>query len=264
MTQLLNNRVSIIIPNHNYGQWLVSAIDSIINQDYRPLNVVVVDDASTDDSWNILCDLLHFDMAKKIQTQSVKPPSFITGENTDKNVKFFFTKHDKALGPSSARNSGIMGLWDETDIFGFLDADDYFLPNKISKSLVKLLEYDDIGMVYSDWLLARTEDDSLVREYRPPYDRLSLLAECPCNSNVLIRKEALQFTNGYDNTLRTCEDYDLWLRISEKFIMTHIPEALQVHRLQPMNATDTVKQETWNANYRRVFEKLTQRNNGIQ
>ena len=257
-------RISIIIPNHNYSQWLIGAIDSIIQQDHRPLNIVVVDDASTDDSWNVLCDLLNFDMAKKLQTQSVKPPAFVISEDKENDVNFFFTKHDTALGPSAARNTGIIGLWDKTDVFGFLDADDYFLPQKISKSLTKLLEYNDIGMVYSDWLLTRTEDDSVVREYRPPYNRLALLSECPCNSNVLIRKEALQFTNGYDNDLRTCEDYDLWLRITEKFILTHIPEALQVHRLQPMNSTDTVKKEIWNQNYRRVFEKLSQRNNGIQ
>ncbi len=259
-----SQRVSIIIPNHNYSEWLIGAIESVVAQDYRPLNIVVVDDASTDDSWNVLCDFLKFTMAQKLQTQSVQPPTFVQNKDEENEITYFFTKHPESYGPSTARNSGIQGVWDETDIFGFLDADDYFLPQKISKSIEKLLEYDDVGMVYSDWLMLRTVDGTMVREYRPPYSRNALLKECPCNSNVLIRKEILKTVNGYDNALRTCEDYDLWLRITEHAIMTHIPEALQVHRLQPMNATSTVKKEIWNANYQRIFDKVAERNDGIR
>ena len=63
--------------------------------------------------------------------------------------------------------------------------------------------------------------------------------------------------------MRTCEDYDLWMRISEKFIISHIPEALTFVRITNESSTATVDQKTWQQNWLRVMEKLHQRENEI-
>jgi len=59
--------------------------------------------------------------------------------------------------------------------------------------------------------------------------------------------------------MRTCEDYDLWMRISEQFIIAHIPEALTLVRVTNKSSSAVVNQEVWQQNWLRVMEKMRQR-----
>jgi hypothetical protein len=96
-------------------------------------------------------------------------------------------------------------------------------------------------------------------EYREPFDVYRLNQECIIHSGSVITKYALEHVKEdgqyYDELMRTCEDYDLWMRICEKFIAVHIAEPLSLVRVQPKNSTDTVSKQIWNFNYNRVFEK---------
>ena len=80
------------------------------------------------------------------------------------------------------------------------------------------------------------------------------------HSGCLITKEALlhAYRDGYfyDPQMRTCEDYDLWIRISDKFTIAHCPEFLAFVRVHSQNSTQSVKQEIWNYNWNRIREKL--------
>mgnify|MGYP003151183260 FL=1 len=78
-----------------------------------------------------------------------------------------------------------------------------------------------------------------------------------------ISKESLEATcedtGYYDKTMRTCEDYDLWMRISEKFIIAHVPKSLTMVRVTGDNSSFIVNQEVWQKNWTRVMQKAQDR-----
>ena len=86
------------------------------------------------------------------------------------------------------------------------------------------------------------------------------------HSGSLILKDALvsveEDTGFYDEEMRTCEDYDLWMRISEKYIIAHVPKSLTKVRVTGDNSSFIVNQEVWQKNLARVMEKMQARING--
>lgn len=246
------SRVTIVIPNHNYGKWIVGAIDSVFTDPYQDKNIVVVNDGCTDDSWRIICNLI---------------PEF-NYECTDgifsdlyKGIYVTVINLPQANGPSYARNIAIKLLWDSTDIFGFLDADDEYRNGKITKSVVKIEADPNIGAVYTDYDIVN-EEGLIKREYKEPFSRERLVRECIVHSACVISKSALDKCGLYDETMRTCEDYDLWMRISEKFCITHIADPLMLVRTHSQNSTSTVAKNIWDENWLKVMTKAKERNNG--
>lgn len=230
--------VTVVIPCHNHADMLGGAIDSVVMQDYRPINIVVVDDGSKDNPIEVL------ELKKDIDIQIV------------------LLKNENPTGPSAARNIAIKEMWDSTDLFIMLDADDRYLQGKISKSVEKYLENPtNIGIVYTDAIIQNINTNTQIREFRQPYNRQSLEKECIISNTPLITKAALESSGGYDEEMRTCEDWDLWLRITEFFIAFHIPEALHVYTVTGKNSSDVVSQEIWNENWKKIALRISQRKN---
>ena len=155
---------------------------------------------------------------------------------------------------------------EKTDIFAILDSDDEMYENKVSTCVTVFGEGGNaVGVVYGDYDTVHTSTGKIIREYKEPYSRKRLTQECIVHSGSLISKEALEEVldeNGYyDKTMRTCEDYDLWMRISEKFIISHVPIALTRVRVTGDNSSFIVNQETWQKNWMRVMEKMQARLN---
>ncbi len=257
--------VTILIANYNDEDYLDIAIESAVNQDYPgPLNICIVDDGSTDRSWDI------------IETYIRNPAKDTTENNLDVtfsqhsggrfgNTKIYAIKNENS-GPSEARNVGIRYLIEKTDIFAILDSDDEMYENKVSTCVAVFGEGGSaVGVVYGDYDTVHTSTGKIIREYKEPYSRKRLTQECIVHSGSLISKEALEEVldeNGYyDKTMRTCEDYDLWMRISEKFIISHVPIALTRVRVTGDNSSFIVNQETWQKNWMRVMEKMQARLN---
>ena len=141
-----------------------------------------------------------------------------------------------------------------------LDADDLYLPKKISKSVVKYMEYpDNIGIVYTDAIIQNKLKGTRIYEYRMPFSRESLESECIISNTPLISKQALSTTGGYDPGMRTCEDWDLWLRITENFVAIHIPESLHVYSVTGKNSSDVVPQEVWQKNWSIIHNRIMAR-----
>lgn len=118
---------------------------------------------------------------------------------------------------------------------------------------------DEIGVVYADHITHNTVTGDECIQYREPYSAARLKEECIVHSNSCVTAEALKAVKdefGYfDNTMRTCEDYDLWMRISKKFMIVHLPEVLSFVRVQPRNSSLTVNNEVWHRNWTRVHAK---------
>lgn len=233
-------KVAIICANYNYGHFILGGMESIINQTYEgELRLYVIDDGSSDDSW------------EKISKYA---------DNKD-NV---YVKRIENSGASVARNTAIEMCWDWADIIGVLDADDEYKPTKVQRFVDKLVEYDEVGVVYGDYEIHRTfgHNSYIKHEFKPQYSRNDLLNRCIVHSNSLIKKkylEAVRLPNGefYDSRLHgpasqgfigCTEDYDLWLRLSNHCVMCHIPEPLSIVNETGQNQSMKMTPEIFNQN----------------
>ena len=224
-------RVTVVICNYNYQKYIGRAIESAVNQTV-PCNVVIVDDCSTDNSW------------EKITYYA------------DKYENVHAIQLAENAGPSHARNVAIENTLDMTDVYAILDADDRMYPNKVERCLQVLSQSPMIGMVYADYDILNEATGNLMRQYGRPYDKIHLNKECIIHSGSVIKKEAMLSAKDqfgfYDATMRTCEDYDLWMRISQNFVVFHVPEALTEITIQPQNSSASVDKSVWERNWQRV------------
>lgn len=248
--------VSIIIATHNYGIYLESCIKSAINQTYPNIKIVVIDDASTDNSKEII---------ERLSEQDFRiVPIYL----------------DKCQGASEARNIGIRQVWNETDYFLILDADDEAKPTKVQEFLQKILASPQIGLVYGDYQILNTETGNLINEFKESYDLRELNQRCIIHSASLISKAALDAVkevdeNGlmsiYDKRLHgpanqefigCCEDWDLWGRISERYMCIHVAKPLSLVRVHPKNASKIEKvNPVWQSNWNLIQQKRAMRAN---
>ena len=254
--------VTILIANYNDEEYLDKAIASAIHQDYDgPLQVCIVDDGSTDGSWDVIVPYINHP-AKDAHSHLDVTFSRILGGRFG-NTKVIAIKNENS-GPSQARNVGIEYTLNSTDIYAILDSDDEMYENKISECIPVFEKGDGmIGAVYADYDTFHTSTKKSIREYKEPFNKKRLVRECIVHSGSLISKEALEATHEdtgyYDKTMRTCEDYDLWMRISEKFIISHVPKSLTMVRVTGDNSSFIVNQEVWQKNWTRVMEKAQER-----
>ena len=250
--------VTILIANYNDEKYIDRCIESAVNQDYPGrLNICIVDDGSTDSSWKIISSYFNQEDGKLLEKSNC---------GRFGNTNLIAIKGENG-GPSFARNIGITQTIEDTDIYAILDSDDEMYEDKVS-TCVSLFQKGDgmIGVVYADYDTINVETGKIIREFKEPYSRKRLVRECIVHSGSLILKEALQNvleeTGYYDETMRTCEDYDLWMRISEKYIIAHVPKSLTKVRVTGDNSSFIVNQEIWQKNWSRVVEKMQQRANG--
>ena len=193
--------VSVVIPTFNRGGIVGRAIESALRQTYPAIEVVLVDDASTDDTVSRIAPYL--------------------------SDKVRLIRRAANGGASAARNVGIAesaGAY-----VAFLDSDDEWLPEKVQLQ-VRLLEAaePDIGMAHTGF-----GGYSLGRPpvaVRPPYrgNLFELLQwrNKILTASVMIRRRVLADVGGFDEQLKTCEDWDLWLRIARRYRIEVLPQPL--------------------------------------
>ena len=240
-------KVAVIIPCYNQGPYIQQAIESVITQDYPAKAVFVSDEGSTDDS---------YEKVRSMFEETQQHNEITVGKY--KNTAIVLTKNPNPNGPSGARNRLIQMAWESSDLFSMLDADDYYLPGKISKS-VKIMsaDFETISIVYTDALIYNETGKYFIREYREPYSRQRLEQECIISNTPLLNKKVFsKMTHLYDETMRTAEDWDFWLRLTKNNIAIHIPEAMHVYRVTGKNASDVVPTEVWNANWQKIRQRI--------
>jgi glycosyltransferase involved in cell wall biosynthesis len=212
--------VSAVVPVYNGARYLRQALDSALAQTYQPLQVVVVDDGSTDASPDIIASY-------GARVLSIRQAN---------------------AGVAQARNTGLRAACGE--LIAFLDQDDWWLPEKVARQVERFQADPDLGLVHTG-ILQYSESAGQVVEgvydtgpspllTGPCYDRL-LLGNGVYNSSVMIRKAALARSGLFDPGIpgNTCQDYDLWLRIARHYPFAYVAEPLAALRLHP-------EQGTWN------------------
>jgi len=197
-------KVSVIIPTHNRAHFLRDAIFSVLNQTFQDFEIIVVDDASTDNT------------------------SEIVAAFNDERIRFL--RHDINKGGSAARNTGILNS--QCDYIAFLDDDDEWLPDKLRKQMeILLASPPEVGGVYTGCLDVDKASGKVIRQYIPTkrgnLSRELLIENCVGGtSTILLRKVCLQQVGLFDESLPRSQDYDLWIRISREFFFECIQEPL--------------------------------------
>jgi len=202
--------VSVVIPAYNAAWCVGKAIDSVLAQDYRDFEIIVVNDGSTDDTRRVLA---RFGSAIRVIDQS-------NG------------------GMSSARNAGIRQARGE--FIAFLDADDWWLPSKLGRQVELMRARPEIGFCSCT---ARVEDPDgrLLNLWQCPQSELPFLvhlfrsgADVPGScSAVMARRQLVEAAGGFDESLRGAEDPDLWIRLAATTKYACIAEPLTVVLRRP-------------------------------
>lgn len=238
----MNKLITVIIANYNHGEYAKRAINSVLAQDYQNKQIIVIDDASTDNSLQSICDYFHVDVPKKGDV-SYKDNLFIKA-----------LEHNK--GRAGARNEGFK-LFPDSPLYGILDADDEYLPGKISKSVAQIdIDPKIIGVVYTDYISYNHLTKIGIKEFRPPFDIISMHATCQINNDSIINGDAIRMIGMYDEQMEVAEDYDLWLRLTSRFAAIHIPEFLLQVGVTGFNATTSISPDIWRKNWARISEKM--------
>jgi glycosyltransferase involved in cell wall biosynthesis len=227
-------RVSVIIPAYNAELYVREAIDSVLGQTFIDLEIIVVDDGSTDNTANIV------------------------GRVSDHRVRLICQGNK---GVSSARNAGINNSAGQ--YLQFLDSDDLILPGKLAAQ-VPLLDADpDVGLVYSSFRYFYDDRCDLAPPpwLRPPsddpYRELVAGSMFPCHA-ALLRRSAVTALGRFDEELDSGEDWDLWLRLARtgaRFLFHS--DLLALYRQHPGSITTCAA--TWRHGHVQVMENLRKR-----
>ncbi len=193
--------VSVIITTCNRRRFLEEALDSVLRQDYRDLEIIVVDDGSTDGSWEAARGL---------------PVRYEWKENG---------------GVSSARNLGIRAALG--DYLAFLDVDDLWKKDKLSVQMAAM-EAGDHRISYTDeiWLRngRRLNQKKKHRKYSGHIYEQCLPLCIISPSSAVIKREIFENVGLFDESLPVCEDYDMWLRVACRYPVLFIPSPLIIKR----------------------------------
>ena len=237
-------RVTVVIPCYNQVDFLDWSLGSVFEQTYENLKIIAVNDGSNDGSY------------EKLMSWCDKSDGRMT-----------VLSNDSPQGPSAARNRAFRHVLsddnDETCFFSMLDSDDKYDPRKVELSVKKIMEDPySIGLVYGDVKIVNWDSGSICHELREPYDRQVLEQHCMVSNTPLISTLALKTVGLYDEEMRTAEDWDLWLRITEKFLAVHVPEAISFYSVTGNNASDTVSKDIWNENWQKIRERISKQHGG--
>ena len=253
--------VTVLLANYNDQDYIIKAYNSAVQQDYEgPLCVCIIDDGSTDGSWERIEDIFNQSVSRQKDGEVEVLSDTLNYKGNFKKRSIVAIKKPNG-GPSDARNEGIKHTLEFTDIYAVLDSDDEMKPNKITKCVdIILQDIDRIGAVYADYDTYTINANKCIREFKEPFSRRRLVEECIVHSGSVITKRALidvkEETGYYDKTMRVCEDYDLWMRISEKYMIVHIPESLTFVRVTGDNSSFVINKDIWEKNWKKVRDKL--------
>ncbi len=253
-------RITIISTCYNYGRYFDEWYAGLKSQIVKPDLVVIVDDASTDGSGDLIVSKLFANNSDSHVDMTVNDPAVTDIIRCTKDgLNFVIIQMSQNGGPSKARNTAIKASLDETDIYAVYDMDDIYYPNKISRSLEAFKKFPHVGVVYSDYDTKDTRTGHKEREIKEPFDYIRLCQECIVSNNSLIAAGMLKRAGIYDETMRVAEDYDLWLRLAEVGMLYHIPEPLYEYRVTGNGASFSVDKKVWQECWQKVQQKRIDR-----
>lgn len=232
--------VSVIMPAYNARTYLRQAILSVLEQDYPNVELIVVDDGSTDG----------------------------TDQEAERYGERVHLLRQKNRGPAAARNLGIRHA--KGALIAFLDADDVWLPGKLSAQVAQLLQHPDVGLVYGGFVRWESNADG---SFDPPPPAAVIDPAVPLVDThsgwiynellfdnivhiitAMVRREVVEELGGLDEHLPTGEDYDFWLRLSRRCKAHKLNRTLAYYRIHAASLTKIPRAE--NNEYKALLRAL--------
>jgi glycosyltransferase involved in cell wall biosynthesis len=217
--------VSVVMPVFNAAPYLREAIDSVLTQDYPALEMIVVDDGSTDGSTEILRS--YGDRIRVLAQER--------------------------RGPAAARNIGVRQA--RGDYIAFHDADDFWMPHKLTEQVALMREAPQFAIVFGQFAYWRADatgrfPDPLLALAHPETWEIKqplsgylyvdeLLDSCIPMITPLIRREVFDALNGFDESLLSGSDYDFWLRATFRFQTHKMNRCQALYRIHEQGVTGT-------------------------
>ena len=183
--------ISVIIPTYNRCDLLKRAINSVIKQTITPKEIIIVDNGSTDQTYQMVSSLFP-------------------------EINYFI---EKKRGVSAARNKGI--LESKSKWIAFLDSDDAWKPTKLEKQMeYSVFNQDKYRIIHTDetWYRNKKFLNQLKKHKKSGGNifKKSLQFCCVSPSSVVLKKQIFDDYGLFDENLEVCEDYDMWIRITAK------------------------------------------------
>jgi glycosyltransferase involved in cell wall biosynthesis len=199
-------KISIIIPTFNREKLVMEAIESLRKQSYKNIEIIVVDDCSTDNTQILVEKEKYIDQ------------------------RIVYIRHKQNKGAPTARNTGIENASGE--FLAFLDSDDRWLPEKLERQMEVLQKNRQAGLIYTGY---KNIVGTQIRSEVWPHARGNLLAEVlkknclGTTSTVVVRKDLLLEAGGFDPELPSCQDWDLYVKLAQITEFDVVPEPMVLY-----------------------------------
>ena len=202
--------ISVVIPTYNSAHYLPATLRSVLAQSVRDLEIIVVDDGSTDDTESVIHGL--------------------------KSEKILYIKQANSGGPSRPRNVGIRAA--RGKYISIFDSDDLMLPNKLSEAVAFLEDHPQVGLVFTNFVVCNEQGEDFAGTFLDTYAGFwnlprrvvgttrSIIAGQAAYENlfsenfigtsgVVVPKRVFMSVGDFDETLAGPEDRDMWFRIAK-------------------------------------------------
>lgn len=228
-SELVPPLVSVVMPAYNVALYIAEAIQSVLGQDYPNIELIVVDDGSSDGTAQV-------------------------AEQFGDRVRVL---RQENAGPAAARNRGIREA--RADYIAFIDADDIWVGDKLTLQVQHLQSHPEIGVVFGEELPWHVQPDGTFSVLpqptnldKPPTLDMALsgwiykdllLGSAISIITAMIRRSVVETVGGLDETLRMGEDYDFWIRVSRHYQIHRFDRTLAYYRIHPQGTTKVPRKE---------------------
>jgi glycosyltransferase involved in cell wall biosynthesis len=219
-------RISVLIPAFNRVAYIRETVESVINQDYPNIELIVVDDGSTDGTYEILCEY-------------------------ESKGRLRVLTHPKRVnrGQSAALNLGLRAS--SGTYIAVLDSDDLFLPGKLSSQVDYLDSHPDVGLVYGmgeavdekgNWLYDIDSTDHF-----EPNDPSAVLLDCYflLPQNALVRRSVYEQVGEFEEGFLAAQDHDMLIRMAEKAKFGFMPAKFFQYRRHGDSISSNGQRRRW-------------------
>lgn len=208
--------ISIVMPAYNAEQYISRAIASILNQTFKDFELIIINDASTDNTLKII--------------QKYK--------NLDNRIRVLNNKSHLLIAESLNKATSLA----QAEIIARMDADDISLPNRLELQYSFLSKNPDIAVLGANIIIIDKDGKEISRREYPTESeqlkKIMFLYSPFAHPVVMFRKKIFQEFGGYDLKMVPCEDIDLWFKIGSKYKFATIPNTVMQYTVHPDSSSN--------------------------
>jgi glycosyltransferase involved in cell wall biosynthesis len=218
-------KVSVVIPTYNGAKFLREAVESVLAQTYRDIDIIIVDDGSTDNTAELVAGM------------------------KDPRIRYIFHEN---RGVAAARNTGILAS--QAEYIVWQDSDNILFADAIEKHVAFMDKHPEVGFSHGQFFTI-DEDGRPLRKGRPRGPKKTfirdgmeelthlLLGDRTIGLFFMIRRSALDDVGLFNPKLRMSEDWEIWIRLAKKYAVGHVAEPLAKVRMHNNSMTALSKVE---------------------